>query len=169
MFGVGSDDLEFTISAAVIGTHAIGCLQVGDSVVGIERNGKATELSFAPANGDYANETYFVSPREPERTALSTRLVPRSNVTGILAFSDGLAGCLIHHRTRALAPGVSQVLRKLGDGEWGQTQLEEFLGHPCWQANCDDDRGVAYLAMPAVLRLNNLGITAPVSHPASEI
>lgn len=51
--------------------------------------------------------------------------------------------------TGTLAPGVGQIIRKLGDGEWGAERLTGFLANPCWwEGGNDDDRGIALLAMP---------------------
>ena len=139
-------ELEFTLAAAVVGTEYVGILQRGDSSVAIERR-LEMELALHPDRGEFANETSFISPVDDTATRLDSRILPMGDVTGLVAFSDGLSQLWIDARTLAVAPGVGRILRNLGDRTWDQQRLDAFLDRPIWQQCADDDKGVAYLAM----------------------
>jgi hypothetical protein len=139
-------ELEFTLAAAVVGTEYVGILQRGDSSVAIERR-LGMELALPPDRGEFASETSFISPDEGTSTPLGSRILPMGDVTGLVAFTDGLSQLWIDARTLAVAPGVGRILRNLGDRTWDQQRLDAFLDRPIWQQCDDDDKGVAYLAM----------------------
>lgn len=136
--------LEFTLAAAVVGAHAIGCVRVGDSALVVERRGCDTEFALRPQGGDYANETFFVSPGAGTEI-IATLRISKDGVTGLIAFTDGLSSRLIHRDS--LAPGVGQIVRKVGSREWTDEGLSALIQQACWrEGGHDDDRGLAVLA-----------------------
>jgi hypothetical protein len=141
-------DLEFTLAAAVVGRKRIGVIQVGDSCVAIERH-LQVQLALPPHRGEFANETNFICPGDVGRIEAHT--FAASGITGLVAFTDGLAPHWLDVRTMAMAPGVGRILRNLGDCIWDQQHLDEFLDRPIWHGSDNDDRGVAYLAMKTML------------------
>jgi len=146
-----ADALEFTLAVAVVGSRYAGIIQVGDSCLALERRREVT-LALPPGRGEFANETHFVSPREGSASRMVARIFSMRGVTGLVAFTDGVAPLWVHSRTLAVAPGVGRILRNLGDQWWDQPRLVSFLNLPVWREQDDDDKGVAYLAKRIVRR-----------------
>jgi hypothetical protein len=140
-----ADELEFTLAVAVVGTKYVGIIQVGDSCIVLERR-LEVELALPPDRGEFANETNFISPREGSASKMASRMVSMRDVTGLVAFTDGVSQLWINSRTLAVAPGVGRILRNLGNQLWDQQRLGSFLNLPVWHEQDDDDKGVAYLA-----------------------
>ncbi len=151
--GAAAADFEFTLSAAIVGRRGLGVVQVGDSCVVLQR-GRDSALAARPQTGEYAGETYFVTPDPALIARAETPLLSADNITGILCMSDGVSCRWLHHRTLEPAPGVSQVLERLATGAWTEAQVQDYLEKPFWHEGGDDDRGVAYLVS---------AVTAPVS------
>ena len=141
---VDTCELEFTLAAAVVGRKYVGVVQIGDSCVAVER-ALEIQLAMPPDRGEFANETNFISARELAASRIAARTFPAADVTGLVAFTDGLLHRWLDARTLAVAPGVGRILRNLGDRVWDQRRLDAFLDHPIWHDSDDDDRGVAYL------------------------
>jgi hypothetical protein len=142
--GVATSEFEFTISAAVVGRRGVGILQLGDSCLVVERQGQ-TSLAAPPQTGAFAGETNFVSDGADSLKHADTRILSGDQLTGILAFTDGVAARWLHHRTLEPAPGVGQILGRLTTGAWNGQRLQDYLNQPFWSVDGDDDRGVAFL------------------------
>ena len=114
----------------------------------LRRDGRTT-LAARPQSGAFAGETFFVSPDPGFLSMAEVTLLSSDKLDGVIAFTDGVSGKWLHHRTLEPAPGVSQVLDRLASGAWSEARLREHLLQPFWKVGGDDDRGVAYLVRSA--------------------
>ena len=80
---------------------------------GRKRPGR-TRLLSAPNNGEFSNETYFVtSDNAEEQMRVYRGLIEfgRQAITGFVLMSDGPENALYHNATRIMAPACSKLLR----------------------------------------------------------
>ena len=139
-------DLSCTLLCVVVRGNRYVAIHVGDGVVGMEylQRGK-TKLSVIshPDNGEFANETYFIT----SGSAISTARIitgrindSRKRITGFILMSDGPEAALYNKRENALAPACSKLLeanRQL-DPEDMQEQLEATLMQVIARKTSDD-------------------------------
>lgn len=142
-------DLASTFLAAVATKDKYMVVHVGDGVVGAEDDGRLVVLS-SPDNGEFANETVFVT---SPRAADSMRVVrgDMSSVRGFILMSDGTAESLHNQRTDSLAKACSKLMQIVADGH-GSGKNPEFkkqlrrIMDTVIRDRTDDDCSVAILA-----------------------
>jgi len=106
-------DLASTFLCVAITPNSFVAVQVGDGVIGAERNGELEVVTF-PDNGEFANVTTFVT----SRNAASSMQVVHGNVesyTGFILMSDGTADSLYNYEQRALARACRTLFRIVSD------------------------------------------------------
>lgn len=139
-------DLACTILCIVVRGNRFVAIHVGDGVMGIEltRYGNTIlEVLSRPDNGEFANETYFVtssSAIESARMVTGRINSATRNVTGFILMSDGPESALYNKREAALAPACSKLLaatRALEQDEMS-FQLEKTLSGVIAKKTSDD-------------------------------
>lgn len=148
-------DLASTFLAAVVTKEKYLVAHVGDGVVGAEDGGRLVVLS-GPDNGEFANETVFVT---SPRAADSMRVVrgDMSSVGGFILMSDGTAESLHNQRTDSLAKACSTLVQIVADGH-GSGKNPEFkkqlrrIMNTVIRERTDDDCSVAILARRSARR-----------------
>lgn len=146
-------DLASTFLAVVVAGGQFLAVHIGDGVVGAEEDGRLVVLS-SPDNGEFANETVFVTSTRAEQ---SMRVVrgSTSGLTGFILMSDGTADSLYNQRTGALTTACSKLLRIVSDGP-GSGKNPEFkrqlrrIMDTTIRDRTDDDCSVAMLARPLI-------------------
>lgn len=139
-------DLSCTALCVVVRGNRYVAFHVGDGVLGSEVNqrGKISlEVLSMPDNGEFANETCFVTSR---RATESARLITgriatsRFMVTGFLLMSDGPEAALYNKRESCLAPACSKLLSacRTMDKESMHEQLEKTLANVISKKTSDD-------------------------------
>jgi hypothetical protein len=142
-------ELASTFLAVVVRDERFVALHIGDGVVGARRGEQLVVLS-GPDNGEYANETVFVT---SPRAANSMRVVrgDAHDVNGFLLMSDGTAESLHDQRTDSLARACSKLLEIVAHGPRSgrnpeyKKQLRRLMDHVI-RERTDDDCAVAILA-----------------------
>ena len=134
-----------TLLALVAASTWRVCLQIGDGaiVVGDEQG---YELAFWPDNGEYLNETRFLTEDDAlDRLQLDVRLAPNGGVRRAALFSDGLQRLVIDEAARAphvrsfepmFAAMERHPVAKLGEFA---DELTMFLGDVAVTSRSDDD------------------------------
>lgn len=166
--GLAASECEFTVAAAVMGRAATGVLQLGDSCIAVVR-GESAELAFPPMGGECANETLFVGRDAVRDSEALYRVHLNEGISGIVAFTDGLAQKWLHLPANVPAGAVAQIVSMLGRGEWGAGHLAAYLGHRFWDESTDDDRGVAYVVRrePGSAAPTRAAATRSAANPAA--
>jgi hypothetical protein len=79
---------------------------IGDGVIGgITKKGEVVTIS-SPHNGEFANETYFVTDRN---SASKLHIFTRKGVRGAILMSDGSAHTFFSRNKKSFASGVSKL------------------------------------------------------------
>lgn len=140
-------DLSCTVLCVVVKGNRYVAVHVGDGVIGLESIAKADDkrlaLISAPDNGEFANETHFVTSRSANETArLASGRIDngRKRITGFILMSDGPEAALFNKRKSSLAGACSKLLeacRQL-DSEEMQEQLEATLKNVIAKKTSDD-------------------------------
>ena len=147
--GATLDDYATTVVGAVVGQDGGFFFHLGDGL-GVAQLGDGGELISLPANGEYANETYFVS-GERWREQLRLLAMPPA-VRGVVLMSDGCMPFAMSKNNGALyAPFMDAVqgyLRTVGSIELGNEALASTLADPRTHQITGDDKTLL-LAMRA--------------------
>lgn len=139
-------DLACTALCVVVRGNRYIAVHVGDGVIGAEvsRRGKISlEILSMPDNGEFANETYFVTSRKAlESSRLITGRIDngRKQITGFILMSDGPEASLYNKRESSLAPACSKLLaacRKMSEDDMC-AQLENTLKNVIAKKTSDD-------------------------------
>ena len=150
-------DLASTLLlAAVNGEHFI-LVHVGDGVIGI-LDGETLKVASYPENGEFSNETIFVTSRDVTHAMRIYRGTLNDKCAFVL-MSDGTAQSLYHRQTQTLAPVIVKLMHRvcLIDRDVLQNQLKTALDTVVAQ-NTRDDCSIAILARysPILCPLENL-------------
>ena len=142
-------DLAATFLAVAVFDESYLVVQVGDGVIGAEEGGRLVVLS-GPDNGEFANETVFLT---SSRAEPSMRVVRGStaSVAGFILMSDGAAESLHDQRANLLARACSKLMRIVAEGRGSgkstdhEKQLRRIMGTVI-RERTDDDCAIAILA-----------------------
>ena len=140
-------DLASTLLLVAVKDNRFIALHLGDGVVGAEvktgRRPGRTRLLSAPNNGEFSNETYFVTSDDAEKQMRVyrglTSFGPQA-ITGFILMSDGPENTLYHKATRSMAPACSKLLRScraLHESEMSP-RLQETLENVIARKTSDD-------------------------------
>lgn len=107
--GCDLKDLATTFLCVAITESFFVAVQIGDGVIGAQRNGEL-EMVTLPDNGEFANVTTFVTSKN---AALSVQVVSGDieSYTGFILMSDGTADSLYNYEQRALARACRTLFR----------------------------------------------------------
>ncbi|MEX0144251.1 PP2C family serine/threonine-protein phosphatase [Janthinobacterium aestuarii] len=135
------DDYAATVVGVVMGADNGFFFHLGDGL-GVAQLGDGGELISLPANGEYANETYFIS---GERWREQLRLLPiPQSVRGVVLMSDGCMPFAMSKNNAALyAPFMDAVqgyLRTVESIELGNEALASTLADPRTHQITGDDK-----------------------------
>ena len=135
------DDYACTVVGVVMGPDAGFFFHLGDGL-GVAQRMDGGELISLPANGEYANETYFIS-GERWREQLRLLAIPQV-VRGVVLMSDGCMPFAMSKNNAALyAPFMDAVqgyLRKVESVELGNAALASTLADPRTHQITGDDK-----------------------------
>lgn len=139
--GAVLDDYATTVVGAVMGPSVGLFFHLGDGV-GVAQLDDGIELISLPANGEYANETYFLSGTR-WRDQLRLLPIPRS-ARGLVLMSDGcMPFAMSKHNTSLYAPFMSAVqnyLSCMDDITLGEQALAHTLLDPRTHQITGDDK-----------------------------
>lgn len=135
------DDYAATVVGVVMGADNGFFFHLGDGL-GVAQLLDGGELISLPANGEYANETYFIS---GERWREQLRLLPiHQSVCGVVLMSDGCMPFAMSKNNAALyAPFMDAVqgyLRTVESVGLGNTALASTLADPRTHQITGDDK-----------------------------
>jgi hypothetical protein len=132
------------LACVASGDHTI-CLQLGDGGIVVRAPGDPFAVAIWPENGEYANQTYFVT----DDDAIDRLAIARfGRVDDVVVFSDGLSRLALDHATRtAFAPFFEPLTRTVRESDRSQAQLcadlDAYLESPAINARTDDDKALA--------------------------
>lgn len=139
-------DLACTLNVAAVLPDRAWFLQVGDGAAIIQSEGSAFEVVFWPDNGEYANQTYFVTDVPDEH--IHVRVVEGA-LDRVALMTDGLQTlALVLQQRSAHAPFFEPLFQALdrldadsSDAHLAlQTGLTRFLDSPNVNARTNDDK-----------------------------
>lgn len=134
-------DLSCTLVGCIASSEG-GCLfHIGDGFGAAEFEGKPTVLTL-PENGEYANETYFVTATDWQVRLRITPL-PAAQSGCVALMSDGAAPFVVNReRTGLSAPFINPVTKYLSDksSEEGNQGLYDTLADERTYAITGDDK-----------------------------
>ena len=135
------DDYASTVVGVVMGPDAGFFFHLGDGL-GVAQRMDGGELISLPANGEYANETYFISGAR-WREQLRLLAIPQA-VRGVVLMSDGCMPFAMSKNNAALyAPFMDAVqgyLRTVESSELGNAALAATLADPRTHQITGDDK-----------------------------
>jgi hypothetical protein len=134
-------ELACTLALGVLGPASSAFLQIGDGAIVILQAGLYRPV-FWPQNGEYQNETYFVTDHDAEEKAV-IEVVPRA-VDEAALITDGLQMLALNYVERTahqpfFAP-MFKALRDAGSEAELVDPLHNFLESAAVNARTDDDK-----------------------------
>ncbi|WP_052351768.1 PP2C family serine/threonine-protein phosphatase [Deinococcus pimensis] len=144
--GVTLRDLACTLNVAALLPERQWFLQVGDGLTVTQRPGEAPKAVFWPDNGEYANQTYFITDVPDEHVHTLTDAGP---IERVALLTDGLQPMALSLRDRApFTPFFEPMFRAVealedNDGEAHarlHAGLAAFLDSPSVNARTSDDK-----------------------------
>lgn len=147
-------DLACTILAVAVKGDKFVSIHLGDGVVGMEytlMGRKRLSVISGPENGEFANETYFVTSSEaPSKVRIRLgrlEIGKNSRVTGFIVMSDGPEVALYDKKANSLAVACGKLFgacREL-DAEIMEAKLHHTI-ESVIQRKTNDDCSIAILA-----------------------
>jgi hypothetical protein len=139
-------DYAATALVCVAGSARTICAQIGDGGIVVRpRGGEAFAVAIWPENGEYANQTFFVTDADAtERLSIAHF----GAVDDLAVFSDGLMRLALDLATRsAFVPFFEPLTRTVReaprDGASLAAELVAYLGSDAVNARTDDDKALA--------------------------
>jgi len=138
-------ELACTLLVAIVSPRASHFVQIGDGAIVVNRGDGFIPATW-PANGEYANTTFFITDdRALEHLRLQLNEPP---VIDVAVFTDGLQMLALSFADRrAHTPFFSSFFAHLGAEPPGeslrlQQRLIEYLGSPAINSRTDDDKSL---------------------------
>lgn len=139
------NDLAATLLVAAVSDEKYFLAHLGDGVIGYI-NDEGLKVASAPDNGEFSNETVFVT---SANAAAHMRIYKGAlkSISGFILMSDGSEHSFYNKRKKILAPVVKRLMHRtcLISAEILTPQLEEAL-RTVVAENTQDDCSVAILA-----------------------
>ena len=141
------NDYVFTFAAAIVGKLRTGFIQVGDGAIAVRTMTGACDLAFKPEKGHYANVTTFLDARTVEEDMFLTRVLPSSEIAGVMVMSDGPEVFMIDLASNKPAPIVEQMLDDFSNDEVDRSTILNYLTGKRWtnDPRGGDDKSLALL------------------------
>ena len=108
--GCTPQDLAATMLAVAVKNERFIIAHIGDGVIGY-LDGDVLKTASAPSNGEYANETYFITSRD----AINTMRLFKGdikNISGFVLMSDGTEQSLYNKKSNSLSPSIIKLLQR---------------------------------------------------------
>jgi hypothetical protein len=137
-------DYAATALVCVAGDDATICVQLGDGGIVVRPPGDPFVPALWPENGEYANQTYFVT----DDDALERVSIARfGRVDDVVVFSDGISRLALDHASRsAHGPFFEPLTRTVRESERSRVQLsaelDAYLASDAINARTDDDKAL---------------------------
>ncbi len=140
--GVEARDYACTLVFAIAtDVHTI-CGQIGDGAI-VLKEGDELHVAIWPANGEYANQTFFVTHDDSDQRL---QVAKRGPVSDFIIFSDGLQRLALNEAQRAVHAAFFDPLittvRSSDALDVTQIHLEAFLQSDRINAKTDDDKSI---------------------------
>ena len=103
-------DLAATMLVVAVNNEKFIIAHVGDGVIGY-LDGDVLKIASAPSNGEYANETYFVTSRDAVNTMKLFKGTIK-NISGFVLMSDGTEQSLYNKKGNALSPAIIKLMQR---------------------------------------------------------
>lgn len=139
-------DLSCTLLIVAVKGNQYIAIHLGDGVIGAEvelRGERRMNAISVPDNGEFANETHFITSRDARslaRGSIGKLDSPGKKTTGFILMSDGPESALFVKRGRTLASACHKLIaanRELSSEEMND-QLEATLENVVAQKTSDD-------------------------------
>ena len=140
--GFNPGDFSSTLLAAVVLPEIFGVVQIGDGA--IAGGGFSGGIMTAPENGEYANQTVFITASNWYR---KMRIVTGDTLSigSITLMTDGVTPALIDERSGLPAPALGLILEGLRSGQGDEDSLREVLKSEGFSKRSGDDKTIAVL------------------------
>ena len=142
-------EFDFTVAFAVLGKQRIGCFQIGDGALTVQRSGVCTHV-FLPDKGEFDNQTSFLRAGLDKTRQFHSSTLDADGVTGIAATSDGPEHLMFDLQTMTPGPIFNQLFTDLAAGQLSRQDILDYLTGARWTRDPRgaDDRSLAILALP---------------------
>lgn len=141
-------DLSSTLLLAAVNDNNFILVHIGDGVIGY-LDGDKLKIASLPDNGEFSNETIFVTSRE---AIVSMRIFKGAlkNIDGFVLMSDGTEQSLYHKQSKTLARVIIKLMQRtiLIDSAVFKVELHNAFTSVI-SKNTQDDCSIAILARPS--------------------
>ena len=146
--GCSEREFDFTIAFAVLGQCRIGCFQVGDGAITVQRNNQCAVV-FPPDKGEFDNQTSFLKTGDDRTGQFHAETLESDGVTGLAITSDGPEHLMFDLQTMTPGPIFSQLFSDLAIGQLTRQDILDYLTGSRWTRDPRgaDDRSIAILAL----------------------
>ena len=131
-------DLASTLLAVAVKGDQFIIVHIGDGVIGY-LDGDNLKVASTPANGEHANETYFVTSKDAI-TVMRLFKGQLKNIAGFVLMSDGTEQSLYNKRNNSLSVAVIKLMQRniLVDQTFMNAQLEMTFKNVIAEKTHDD-------------------------------
>jgi hypothetical protein len=140
--GTESRDYACTLLFAIASEGHTICGQIGDGAIVLKETG-GLRVAIWPENGEYANETFFVTQDDAEERL---QVAMGGPVSDFVVFSDGLQRLALNDALRTAHAGFFEPLvstvRLSEELDATKSQLEAFLQSERVNEKTDDDKSI---------------------------
>ena len=159
-------DYAATVVGALVSRDNGLLVHIGDGIasafaISLGANGMTIEpqAQSDPENGDYSNETYYVT---DAGWLKHLRIMPIRDPKCLIICTDG-AQALLYERNTLSLPALTWLLREIGETpDAASQQLDAFLHDPEAGKRSDDDKTVVLLISDAAWSKIAGGVVAPL-------
>lgn len=139
-------DFACTLAAALVGTNCAVFFQIGDGVIVVSSEDERDHYNwiFWPAEGEYANMTFFATDQLAAANLAWDKVDRRIEEIAIL--SDGLQRLALHYQTQTAHPPFFRPLLAVIRNTKGEpienlsSKLDEYLSSSSINERTDDDK-----------------------------
>jgi hypothetical protein len=159
-------DFHCTLVACLISQSGGFAIHIGDGAIFGQAVSEDLELISAPENGEYANETYFIT---ESNWTQHLRVTPFSSMQWLFLCTDGGAALAMRNEKTAKVGFVYPVLKALADAEDNVTRdkiIETFISDPKADTVTADDKTLVFI-MPSSLKSADIVVPEEFDDPQS--
>ncbi len=140
--GADSRDYACTLVFAIASDASTICGQIGDGAI-IVREDDVLRVPIWPENGEYANQTFFVTQEDSHNRLQCAKLGP---VSEFVLFSDGLQRLALNEAEKrphaAFFEPLLRTVRRAEQLDDLEESLEKFLNSDRINQKTDDDKSI---------------------------
>ena len=150
-------DYATTLIAIIILRDAFAVAHIGDGAAAARIDGKLKLIS-KPENGEYANQTFFITGRNWYRH-LRILVGHSIGLEAVALMSDGVTPALVDLKIEQPAPAIDDLFLAVSKGQGSDKDLESILESDMFSTRSFDDKSMVLISRLASFKKHGEGNT----------